>query len=1148
MFVAMSAMAFAQQWTGIGKNSPAGPEVKLVSSSEQRVVVDFVLPGFNMTPVRTTDGSKVLVTVPEMASMLEAGAPDLPQFPIPAIIGDVAEMSVSIAASDFTDYENVEIVPSKGNFSRQIDPTTVPYTYGDMYAQDAFYPAEQAYLETPYILRDFRGQNIMVRPFAYNPVAKTLRVYHHMTIEMTKVSDNGVNQKAARKSAPKLAPEMKASYESRFINFKENCAKYNFVEDRGEMIVVCPDQYLEAMQRLVEWKNQSGRPTTMVSLSEIGGNNNNAIKTYIQNIYDDPDRNLEFILLVGDYADLTPHQMGSGYNSGYSDNWFGMLEGNDYYIEAFTGRFSAQSLANVETQVEKIIYYERDLTENDTWVSTGVGIGANEGSGSGHNGGEADYVHINYIRDTLLHYTYETVTQQYSGVGSGTSANAISADLNNGASIINYCNHGSQTSWAVAGYSNSHVNALVNDDKWPFIWSVACDNGKFNGDCFAEAWLRASNNTTGRPTGAVGGMFSWISQPWQPPMTGQDEMVNILTEWKHSDQFNHTFGGVSLNGNMYILDMHPSDQGSTHNTWLLFGDPSLMVRTDVPARMNVTCNPPVLMIGMTEMEITAQNTAYGIATLVMDGEVLASGNIVDGVCNMTFAPMNTVGTATLTVMGYNKVTEVVDIMVNPAQGAYMTVNGSEPVYAPVNQETSFGLSFKNVGVDPTAGTTSITLSCADDRLTFVNNVAEFDVLAADETVTLDDAFTILIAEGVEDGTKFPIDVTMQCGNETWSGKTSVVASQAILNYIGTSWNEAFVPGETLTLVAKFNNTGHFMATNAIATITCESEYVTILNNTFEVGTIDPEGIASCVFSIVIDETCPQTEQINVNFAMTADANLSAEGSLLIRNSCNVLFELTDSYGDGWNGNQLVVAFNDGSPTQNLTIEDGYSATYTLEIGNGVLVTLTWISGNYTNECSFSVKYEDGTVIYNGSNPTNLNYEFECSCDGDGPAVTTYPSVEGLEYQTDVETITLTWAASEGAIGYVVSRNGIEIAQVEETSFVDNVALEGGYTYCVVANYEDGSSMPVCIAVEAEWGIGENETNFSIYPNPVGNTLYINGGNAEYSYEMFNGMGQMVANGKAEGTAEISVDAMAKGVYFLRLTSGSQVVMQKVVVE
>ena len=1143
MFVAVSAMAFAQQWTSISNNVPTGPEVKLVSSSEQQVVVDFSLGGFYLTRVSTPNGIEQVVSVPKMASMLEASAPDLPQFPVPAIIGDMAEMQVSVTKSAFTDYENVEIAPSKGNFSRQIDPESVAYTYGEMYSQDAFYPAAQAYLETPYIIRDFRGQNIMVRPFAYNPMTKTLRVYHDMTIEMRKVSDNGVNQKTTSRGSLKMSNEMKAAYDQRFINFKEANGRYTFIQDHGEMLVICPDQYLDAMQPFVDWKNQSGRPTTMVSVTEAGGNNDTQIKNYINSIYTNPERNLEFVLLVGDYSDLTPHSM----SGGRSDNWFGQLEGNDYYLEVLTGRFSVQSATDVQTHVNKVLYYERDMPEGLTWVNQGIGIGANEGAGQGHNGGEADYVHINYIRDTLMHYTYENVSQQYSGVGGGTSANAISNDVNNGASIINYCNHGSQTSWAVANYSNSHVNALVNDDKWPYIWSVACNNGQFDGTCFGEAWLRATNNTTGRPTGAVGGMFSWISQPWVPPMTGQDEMVDILTEWKYNDQYCHTFGGASLNGSMYILDMHPSDAGATHNTWILFGDPSLMVRTDNPVSMNVNCNPAVLMLGMNELEVNAENTAYGIVTMMMDNEIVASGYIQDGVCTLNFSPMSNVGTATLTVMGYNKVTEVIPVEVLPAEGPFVTVANYTPNFAPVNVETSLTMSFKNVGVDPTDGNTTVTLTCDDERMSILNGTAQFGVLDAEATVTLQDAFSFIVAEGVEDGTRFQIDVTMADGRQTWSGKAFITAGQAILEYAGTDWAGSYVPGETLTLVANFKNVGHYMATNAIATIACESEYVTLLNPTIEMGTIDPEGIGTCVFNIQIDANCPETEQIPVNFMMEADGDLTAEGSIIMKNTCNVIFEMSDSWGDGWNGASLVVGFSDGTPNATLTC-NGSSQTEVIEIGNGVHVTLTWIRGSYDSECSFIVKYETGEVIYQKTNPSpGLLHEFDCNCSG-GQPLGNFNPVENLAAEVGIGTVTLTWDEPDRAINYIISRNGIEIAQTTEPTYVDEVFTEFFYTYCVVAEYSDGVSAPECIVVKSELGVDENESEFAIYPNPVNNILFINCGNAEYSYEMYNGMGQMMVKGTARGTEQINVDGMTKGVYFLRLTSGTQVRMEKVVVE
>ena len=105
-----------------------------------------------------------------------------------------------------------------------------------------------------------------------------------------------------------------------------------------------------------------------------------------------------------------------------------------------------------------------------------------------------------------------------------------------------------------------------------------------------------------------------------------------------------------------------------------------------------------------------------------------------------------------------------------------------------------------------------------------------------------------------------------------------------------------------------------------------------------------------------------------------------------------------------------------------------------------------------------------------------------------------------------------------------------------------------YTYCIIAEYVDGFSIPECIVVKTDLSIEENETSFTVYPNPVNNILYINGGNAEYTYMMYNSMGQVMANGNAKGTEQISVDGMTKGIYFLRLTTGTQVLVEKVVVK
>ena len=1150
LFLMFAFMGFAQEWHGITSDSPVKMKQTLVTSSENEIVVDVEIGGFYTKTVRTPNGSQVIVSIDKMASMLEAGAPDLPVGFISAVIGDRAEMIVNVVKSNYVDFENVEVAPSKGNFSRQINPEDVPYTYGEVYSQNAFWPATQAYLEAPYILRDFRGQNIMVNPIAYNPVTKTLRVYTNMTIAMTKVSDNGENQKVARREVSKVSPEFEAAYDRRFINFNEGAKPYPWVEDNGEMLVICADQFMSAMQPFVDWKNQSGRPTTMVSVTAAGGNNADAIKSYITNMYNDPNHNLVYVLFVGDYEHITPHPF-SYEGTQYSDIWFGMVEGTDYYEEVFVGRFSVQTEAHVNTHVNKVLYYERDMQAGVTFGDKGLGIGA-IGAGSGHYG-EDDYQHIDLIRDTLLHYTYTTVTDLHQG--GGASASSISNTINQGVSVINYCNHGSATSWGVANYSTSNVNALTNDNMLPYVWSVACLNGKFNygganGECFAEAWMRATDNSTSVPTGAVGGMFSWISQPWQPPMYGQDEMVDILAEWKHNDQFNHTFAGASLNGAMGVLDYGSSSQfTATQHSWILFGDPSLMIRTANPTAMNISLSPSVLMIGMSSLEVSAE-ADYGIVTLTNEEGIIASAKIIDGVANLEFAPLSAVETLTLTAIGYNKVTEIMPLEVLPAEGAFISVDAFTPGNVPVAEEQHMSMTFKNVGVDPTTGTTNVVLSSADANITFSDNEGSFGVLGANETVTLTDEFAFTVAAGVADGTKIQIDVTATCGGDVWTGKAKITVGAPIIEFGAFQYAGTFVPGQTQTVVAKFNNVGHYQATNAVVTASSASQYVSFAETTFNIGTIAAEGEGIALFSVTVDAACPSTEVLNLSFTLTADNGIEVIGEGVMKNSCVVIFTLTDSYGDGWNGNQLTVAYSDGTPSEQLTFSTGSSATITREIGSGVVVTLGWINGNYTSECSFTVAYEDGTQITSASNLSpSYHFEFTVSCAGE--PMTAAP-VQNLAASVEDHSIVLTWDAPETGepTGYIVKRDGALLAEVTELTLVDeNVECNVTYTYIVIAKYADGESLPeVVTAILDCTSVDENEVIMGVYPNPAESVLNINTNAASFEYMMINSVGQVVMRGVAEGNVELNVSELNSGVYFLKVIANGEAQIEKVIIK
>ena len=85
-------------------------------------------------------------------------------------------------------------------------------------------------------------------------------------------------------------------------------------------------------------------------------------------------------------------------------------------------------------------------------------------------------------------------------------------------------------------------------------------------------------------------------------------------------------------------------------------------------------------------------------------------------------------------------------------------------------------------------------------------------------------------------------------------------------------------------------------------------------------------------------------------------------SIKTKETQNIIFELNDSYGDGWNGNALNISFSDGTPDKIITIESGNSKTETINVASGVTVTVSFTIGNYPGECSFTIKNDDGEII------------------------------------------------------------------------------------------------------------------------------------------------------------------------------------------
>jgi hypothetical protein len=617
-------------------------------TNEDAIEITYHLTHFTQVPVDIDGGQYVRVELGDESHLLEKGMPDIPDIRRSILIPDSAKMSIVITYSNYKIYKNLYLAPSKGNIPRTLNPDTVPYEFDDVYTENEWYPREIATLSDPYILCDYRGQVVQVCPFQYNPVAKELRFYTDITVTITPTGEDTINCLIRTELPSAVASDFMRIYERHFLNFNAP-GRYTPVEEQGNMLIITYDDFWDEMMPFYEWKIMKGIPTEMINVSEIG--NANDIATHIDTYYH--TEGLTFVLLVGDDTQLPTLYL----NSYACDPGYSYVEGSDHYPDLFVGRFSAENPNDLITQIERSVEYEKTPQDGAEWYHKGTGVASNLGPG---DDGEYDDEHMDNIRTDLLVYTYTEVDQIYDPYGTATM---VATAVNDGRSIINYCGHGSRTSWSSTGFSNSHVNQLVNDNMLPFIISVACYNGAFDGaTCFAEAWMRATNND--EPTGSIANFMSAKSQGWNPPMDAQDEIVDILVE-SYPDNIKHSFGALCFNGCMHMNDEYGYSGYVETDAWTVFGDPSLQVRTDTPGLITVTHDPQVGGTA-TSFEVTVTGVENALCAISRDTELFgyaytdATGHAV-----IQFKdPIPGLEPVTLVVTAYNKETYIATLQLN----------------------------------------------------------------------------------------------------------------------------------------------------------------------------------------------------------------------------------------------------------------------------------------------------------------------------------------------------------------------------------------------------------------------------------------------------------------------------------------------------
>ena len=145
-------------------------------------------------------------------------------------------------------------------------------------------------------------------------------------------------------------------------------------------------------------------------------------------------------------------------------------------------------------------------------------------------------------------------------------------------------------------------------------------------------------------------------------MEGQDEMTNILSE-ADSNNIKRTFAGLSINGCMKMIDSYGTDGANMADTWTVFGDPTIMVRTAVPQPFNTAYDT---MLFVTDTLLAVHCNINGArVTATLSGTILATGLVANDSVILTFPALTTpFDTIHLVVSAYNMIPFQDDLIVH----------------------------------------------------------------------------------------------------------------------------------------------------------------------------------------------------------------------------------------------------------------------------------------------------------------------------------------------------------------------------------------------------------------------------------------------------------------------------------------------------
>ncbi len=425
------------------------------------------------------------------------------------------------------------------------------------------------------------------------------------------------------------------------------------------LVIVSPPAFRAEAERLAELRRTHDKlRVRVVSLPEIyhefssGRQDVSAIRNYLKYLYDTEASQIKYLLLFGkgsyDYRDYRAANTNfvptyESRNSVHpifsysSDDYYGFLEDNegaweedfagDHTMEIGVGRLPVKSVAEARTVVDKLIHYATSSQTQGNWRNRVVFV-ADDGDSNKH---QRDAEQLASVVDTA--YAAFTTSKIYldafpqEALPGGEAAPAVNRrierDLKQGALIMNYTGHGSETRWAQENIFNVNtISQLRNYDQLPFFVTATCEFGRHDDP---DRVSGAEQLVLSERGGAIG-----LVTTARPVYSNTNLLLNRAF---YAQVFAPRDGEFLTVGEIFRRTKNNALSGPVNRNFSLLGDPSM--RLNYPQDRVVLARPEVrqadgtyvssdTLAALDEVRLTGQVVRRGSGALLTDftGSVL----------------------------------------------------------------------------------------------------------------------------------------------------------------------------------------------------------------------------------------------------------------------------------------------------------------------------------------------------------------------------------------------------------------------------------------------------------------------------------------------------------------------------------------------